>query len=237
MRAISLWQPWASLVVLGAKKIETRHWSTNYRGPLLIHAAKRTSELYLARSRNFAKALEPLSKPRKVIDQQAFAKSFLDQAEHSEKITRRMVILLSHEYQIDWRDCCLRIEELQLAKTKNILQWFDGNGGITEKDVRTVLGAGTIPSENRLPLGALLGIVNMIDCRPSESFTDEELNTERNGVVGWTENHFGNFAEGRFGWVFENPIMFPEALPYKGQQGFFEVPFVHYHPMPSREAG
>ncbi len=41
MRAISLWQPWASAVALGSKKVETRHWSTAYRGPLVIHAAKR----------------------------------------------------------------------------------------------------------------------------------------------------------------------------------------------------
>lgn len=41
MRAISLWQPWASLIVLGEKEYETRGWSTGYRGPLLIHAAKR----------------------------------------------------------------------------------------------------------------------------------------------------------------------------------------------------
>jgi activating signal cointegrator 1 len=40
-KAISLWQPWASLVAIGAKKFETRHWSTGYRGLLAIHAAKR----------------------------------------------------------------------------------------------------------------------------------------------------------------------------------------------------
>ena len=40
MKAISLWQPWASLIATGAKTIETRSWSTNYRGPLAIHAAK-----------------------------------------------------------------------------------------------------------------------------------------------------------------------------------------------------
>lgn len=38
-RALSLWQPWASLIAVGAKTIETRGWSTTYRGPLLIHAA------------------------------------------------------------------------------------------------------------------------------------------------------------------------------------------------------
>lgn len=39
--AISLWQPWATAIALGSKRIETRHWATAYRGPLLIHAAKR----------------------------------------------------------------------------------------------------------------------------------------------------------------------------------------------------
>jgi hypothetical protein len=40
MKALTITQPWATLVVLGAKKIETRSWKTPYRGPLAIHAAK-----------------------------------------------------------------------------------------------------------------------------------------------------------------------------------------------------
>jgi activating signal cointegrator 1 len=40
MKALTLTQPWATLVAIGAKKIETRSWSTYYRGPLAIHAAK-----------------------------------------------------------------------------------------------------------------------------------------------------------------------------------------------------
>lgn len=39
MTALSLLQPWASLVIMGVKKIETRSWSTNHRGTLLIHAS------------------------------------------------------------------------------------------------------------------------------------------------------------------------------------------------------
>lgn len=34
MKAIRLWQPWASLIALGHKTIETRSWPTKYRGPL-----------------------------------------------------------------------------------------------------------------------------------------------------------------------------------------------------------
>lgn len=40
MKAIALTQPWATLVALGAKRLETRSWDTTYRGPLAIHAAK-----------------------------------------------------------------------------------------------------------------------------------------------------------------------------------------------------
>jgi len=41
MRTISLWQPWASLWLSPAKLHETRHWATPYRGPLMVHAAKK----------------------------------------------------------------------------------------------------------------------------------------------------------------------------------------------------
>ncbi len=41
MKAITIWQPWASLLATGSKQIETRSWRTNYRGEILIHAAKK----------------------------------------------------------------------------------------------------------------------------------------------------------------------------------------------------
>ena len=40
MKALTLYQPWATLVAIGAKRIETRSWKTDYRGPLAIHAGK-----------------------------------------------------------------------------------------------------------------------------------------------------------------------------------------------------
>lgn len=40
MKAITLYQPYASLIAVGVKTIETRCWFTPYRGPLAIHAAK-----------------------------------------------------------------------------------------------------------------------------------------------------------------------------------------------------
>lgn len=49
MKAITLTQPYASLIVAGFKRYETRSWKTNYRGNIAIHAGKQrlflTSEL------------------------------------------------------------------------------------------------------------------------------------------------------------------------------------------------
>jgi hypothetical protein len=52
MKALSLWQPWASLVALGEKSIETRIWSTKHRGPLAIHAAQKLPPRWLGASRD-----------------------------------------------------------------------------------------------------------------------------------------------------------------------------------------
>jgi activating signal cointegrator 1 len=40
MKALTLTQHWATLVAIGAKRIETRSWKTPHRGTLAIHAAK-----------------------------------------------------------------------------------------------------------------------------------------------------------------------------------------------------
>lgn len=55
-RAISLWQPWASLIGRG-KSIETRNWQTPYRGPLAIHAAKTQTAMKLCDVEPFGSAL------------------------------------------------------------------------------------------------------------------------------------------------------------------------------------
>jgi ASCH domain len=40
MKALSIRQPWAWLIVNGFKPVENRTWESFYRGPLLIHAGK-----------------------------------------------------------------------------------------------------------------------------------------------------------------------------------------------------
>lgn len=41
MRGLTLYQPWAHLVCVGAKRFETRSWKTSYRGTLAIHAGSK----------------------------------------------------------------------------------------------------------------------------------------------------------------------------------------------------
>jgi hypothetical protein len=45
MKVLSLLQPWATLVMIGAKQFECRTWKTAHRGPMVIHAsAKRPAK-------------------------------------------------------------------------------------------------------------------------------------------------------------------------------------------------
>ena len=44
MKAISIRQPWAALIVAGIKDIENRTWQTKYRGKLLIHASQKADK-------------------------------------------------------------------------------------------------------------------------------------------------------------------------------------------------
>lgn len=40
MKAITIKEPWASMIAHGFKTIETRSWPTSYRGKIAIHAGK-----------------------------------------------------------------------------------------------------------------------------------------------------------------------------------------------------
>jgi hypothetical protein len=53
MKALSIRQPWATLIVLGMKTVENRSWVTNYRGKLLIHAAKTITKEDMQAGRKF----------------------------------------------------------------------------------------------------------------------------------------------------------------------------------------
>ena len=41
MKAVTIWQPYATLLIEDIKKFETRSWKTSHRGFIAIHAAKK----------------------------------------------------------------------------------------------------------------------------------------------------------------------------------------------------
>jgi len=158
MRAISLWQPWASAIAVNAKRVETRGWPTSYRGPLAIHAAQRLVKselLHYASCWNWCGALAPMG----------------------------------------W---AMRME----AKPWDLL-----------------------------PFGAVVATCTVVDCRPSESFTEEEIDTPRRpegqhaDLWNWTEREMGDFGPGRYGWTLDEVRRLPTPIPYRGAQGFFQVPY------------
>jgi hypothetical protein len=57
MRAITLWQPWATLIILGIKSVETRSFFIAGFGDIVIHAALHKDK----ECRNFAES--PIVKP------------------------------------------------------------------------------------------------------------------------------------------------------------------------------
>lgn len=164
MRAISLWQPWASAMAVGSKRIETRHWSTNVRGTVAIHAAQR-------------KVLSELS----FLGCMAEWKGALAQYRH-------------------WRS-----------------------------DDFTFLRS--------LPFGAIVAVGELVDVRRTiDLVLDDELHVNRfahkaiipapdvRASLRWCERQMGDYSAERFGWIFKNVRPLTTPIPFKGKQGFFNVP-------------
>ncbi len=57
VKAISLHQPWASFIAMGLKRFETRNWTTNYRGTLVICSAKKNTKQQRSNYTELAKCL------------------------------------------------------------------------------------------------------------------------------------------------------------------------------------
>ena len=67
-----------------------------------------------------------------------------------------------------------------------------------------------------IPFGALIGMVNIVDCVRTETFPAGYLDTE--------DGQCGDFSDGRFAWRRGEFKRFAQPIPYRGAQGFFDVP-------------
>lgn len=141
--AITLWNPYALAMALDVKHIETRHWPTDRRGLVAIHAAQRwTPEL--------------------------------------REQTYRFRIRYPH-----------------LADQFDKLEWGKAN------------------VKNNPYFGAVLCIVRLVDCVPTERLVMSGISAQ--------ERDFDNFAPGRFGFVCELVESFlDKPYPQVGCQKWFK---------------
>ena len=62
MKALTIKQPWATLIIQGDKRFEFRSWQTKYRGELLIHAGKSVDKEAVKRLSKYLPEELPLGK-------------------------------------------------------------------------------------------------------------------------------------------------------------------------------
>lgn len=81
-----------------------------------------------------------------------------------------------------------------------------------------------------LPFGAVVAVVNLVDCRPTGAFTQGEIHRrrrpagQRSRSYDWAEADLGDFGPGRFGWVLRDVVMLDTPVAWRGCQGFFAPP-------------
>ena len=168
---LTLWEPWATLLVHGIKKIETRPNKTNWtidetspetgKGTYLIHSAQKWTrkQAELCMTEPFSSALESIG--------------------------------------ISWK----------LAKS--LLPIF--------------------------PFGHIIGAIDIVECSEIivvPDYYEENENgyfyeTCSNGVydivtIQQPELSFGDYREGRYAWITQNPRVLKTPIPYKGGQGYYQ---------------
>jgi Zn-dependent peptidase ImmA (M78 family) len=93
------------------------------------------NETFQSREERYAHAFgRAFLSPRK-----SFEAAFRQLTAGSEKITRRPIIVLAHQFRISREACVRRLEELGLVK-RGVWAWFEAHGGITNTQAHEVLG-------------------------------------------------------------------------------------------------
>lgn len=138
MKLISLWEPWATLMAIGAKRIETRSWQTSYRGWLAIHASK---------------------------------------------------------------------------------------GGLAKAQMRDIMSDPMFSEALagvELSPGHIVAVAELRACIPTDLLLNRSHSTYGD-MLTQSEEAFGDYHEGRFGWVTLKLFRLPRPIPYKASQGLCDV--------------
>lgn len=78
-----------------------------------------------------------------------------------------------------------------------------------DRYLRAILAAG-FRTAGEMPRGCIIGSVVFRESVPSE--------------LAEGHGNFGDFSPGRFAWLAAEPRLFSEPVPFRGMQGFFDVP-------------
>jgi hypothetical protein len=68
-----------------------------------------------------------------------------------------------------------------------------------------------------LPTGSLIGMVNVVDCLPTQTISGDTAASD-------DDRECGDFGPGRFAWKRDEFRLFDQPIPYRGRQGVFNVP-------------
>lgn len=81
------------------------------------------------------------------------------------------------------------------------------------------MGVEVRPQMVALPYGKVIGEVTIKDCIPINELWDTEYSTAM-------EVDFGDWSKGkgRFGWILEDPVMYDQPVPARGQLGLWNWP-------------
>ena len=81
-----------------------------------------------------------------------------------------------------------------------------------------------------LPFGAIVAVANLGDCRPTDSFTQGELDQprspggDRHDLYNWTERMMGDYALGRFGFRLDDVRRLERPISCRGSLGLWNLP-------------
>jgi activating signal cointegrator 1 len=193
MKALSLTQPWASLVAIGAKQIETRSWSTRYRGRVAIHAA----------------ASFPVTARHLCVGPPGFGRSPFREALRAGGY--KGPVLDGHRISTGDLPLGAVVATATLVDVAPIGGPYSFRTGLFEGD------EGDYPGRPVVVLHEALGRP-----RPAPERT-LVLDTPRRGVVDITsELPFGDYSEGRYAWLLEDVERLPVPIPAKGALGLWE---------------
>jgi len=85
--------------------------------------------------------------------------------------------------------------------------------------------AGNRKIETNLPLGQIIGSIEVTKCCNIFSKTENMAQIDTIGdieIIVDPELSFGDYQEGRYAWLTQNPRILKEPIPYNGGQGYYQ---------------